>query len=380
MKGEKAKFYFFILFYYFIFSFFYTNIAFCEDCDAAKKILKDAIQEQGESQKAKYLQAIKLCPNLKEAFYNLGIYYLENKEPKKAQEEFKKSLSIKKTSACLLALGRAYMEGGDCQKAEVYFREVIIKDTLNVKARQGIALCRWKQGEVSPAIDVLQEALKINENDKITLFNLGQLYESKDETLEAKKYYEKSIKSDAMFYKPYTRLGYLLYKNNSLQEAKNTLISSLQTEPHQAFANYLLFRIYEKEGDLEKGAVSLERAMNDDRENKEYAFLLASTLIKLKQEQKAKNILLENYENLKKDYKYFSILGLAQMELGEYQDAENSFKNALRINPVSSGIYNNLGVLYKRTLNLKEAEESFKKALAIDENNIEAKKNLENLK
>ena len=91
------------------------------------------------------------------------------------------------------------------------------------------------------------------------------------------------------------------------------------------------------------------------------------------------SFLLEKEKLLSNDYKYYSLLGVALMELGKYSEAEENFKKSLKINPLSSETHNNLGVLYKRLLRQDEAKKSFEKSLSIDSNNKEARKNLESL-
>lgn len=356
-----------------------SSVSFADVCMDAREVVKRAEFENIDSQKNLYLTAIKMCPTLLEAHYNLGIYYYEKKDYESAIKSFNDALKISKNSLVLVALGKVYFEKNDLEKAQSYYKDAISQDSKNVQARQGLALCKWKEGEISASINILKEVLKIDENNFIALYNLGQLEENNKNLLEAKEYYKRSIEKNDMFYKSYKRLGLILYTEKNYNDAKNYLHSCVSLEQNDAECYFVLSKIYEIEKDDEKALLNLKHATELDRNNKSFAFSFVSLLIKGNHQERAKDFLLENEKLLVSDYRYYSLLGVSLMELGKYSEANDAFKKSLKINPLSSQTYNNLGVLYKRLLNPEEAKKYFKKALSIDENNNEARKNLENL-
>ncbi|UCF86662.1 MAG: serine protease [Nitrospiraceae bacterium] len=78
---------------------------------------------------------------------------------------------------------------------------------------------------------------------------------------------------------------------------------------------------------------------------------------------------IEAYQRaIKKDEKLVSAyngLGVAYMELKQFQDAERVFREALQINPDFAWIHSNLGLLYTKTGRYEEAIPELKKAIDI---------------
>ncbi len=64
---------------------------------------------------------------------------------------------------------------------------------------------------------------------------------------------------------------------------------------------------------------------------------------------------------------------------GKYDQAIEEFKKALKINPGSSEIYYNLGLVYEGKNNLEEARKMYEKASEIDPNNKLAMEHLKKI-
>ena len=71
-------------------------------------------------------------------------------------------------------------------------------------------------------------------------------------------------------------------------------------------------------------------------------------------------------------------VGTILRELGQFQEASDSFRAALSINPDSADLYNNLGLTLQELGRLSEATDQYTKALAIHPDHPEANYNLGN--
>ena len=88
------------------------------------------------------------------------------------------------------------------------------------------------------------------------------------------------------------------------------------------------------------------------------------------------NLMLEKFPN---SVILFNIAGISNAGLMQFDDAIDSYKNALKINPHFAEAYYNMGIAQKGTGDLEEAIESYKQALKIKPNYVEAYYNMGNL-
>ena len=88
------------------------------------------------------------------------------------------------------------------------------------------------------------------------------------------------------------------------------------------------------------------------------------------------NLMLEKFPN---SVILFNIAGISNAGLMQFDDAIDSYKNALKINPHFAEAYYNMGIAQKGAGDLEEAIESYKQALKIKPNYVEAYYNMGNL-
>jgi|TARA_B110000263_G_scaffold12354_1_gene10400 tetratricopeptide (TPR) repeat protein len=88
------------------------------------------------------------------------------------------------------------------------------------------------------------------------------------------------------------------------------------------------------------------------------------------------NLMLEKFPN---SVILCNIAGISNAGLMQFDDAIDSYKNALKINPHFAEAYYNMGIAQKGAGDLEEAIESYKQALKIKPNYVEAYYNMGNL-
>lgn len=71
--------------------------------------------------------------------------------------------------------------------------------------------------------------------------------------------------------------------------------------------------------------------------------------------------------------------GVKSFKEGDFKSAEESFKQALDMEPENALIHNNYAMLLKRMERLKDAELHFRAALELDPRNVQIQKNYGNL-
>ena len=78
----------------------------------------------------------------------------------------------------------------------------------------------------------------------------------------------------------------------------------------------------------------------------------------------------------KKNPLFLNIRGVLRLRNNEYDFAISDFNKAIKIQPIYSEAYSNLGVAYRQVNKIDLAINSFKKSIALDETNIDASLNL----
>ena len=77
---------------------------------------------------------------------------------------------------------------------------------------------------------------------------------------------------------------------------------------------------------------------------------------------------------------FYNLLCLAHNNKGNFLEAIDVMKNALKQNPKNADFFNNIGMSYANIFKYKKAEEYYNKGLEIDKNNLHIINNLANLK
>ena len=119
--------------------------------------------------------------------------------------------------------------------------------------------------------------------------------------------------------------------------------------------------------------------MNKERFNLENKF---EELKKKYLEKKNDEVIEECNDILKKNKidVFYNLLCLAHNNKGNFLEAINVMKNALKQNPKNADFFNNIGMSYANIFKYKKAEDYYNQGLEIDKNNLNIINNLANLK
>ena len=105
--------------------------------------------------------------------------------------------------------------------------------------------------------------------------------------------------------------------------------------------------------------------------------------LKKKYLQKKNDEVIEECNNILKKNKidvFYNLLCLAHNNKGNFLEAINVMKDALKQNPKNADFFNNIGMSYANIFKYKKAEEYYNQGLEIDKNNLHIINNLANLK
>jgi Tfp pilus assembly protein PilF len=306
-----------------------------------------------------YEEALKLCTKIPAIYHNYGIFLDSQGRPEDARIQFEKALALEDRHDYRIAIAGTYLSGGHFTKAEEMYRAVHEKDPLDVKALQGLSIVAERTGQVDKAVELLGKAIDIEPSSVLSHFNLAALYERKEMYQEAMVHYARSLDVDPQYYPSLLAYGILLLKKSEVSSGIKLLEQAVRTPyaKDDARAHSALGAGYERQGNLEKAELSLRKALSFNESDGGSRANLALVLIRLNQPAQAIELLNEapqNQDNINKDNESYAYLnnyarGLAEMRLGRYQEAEDFFRQALKIKPQDPLILGAMADLFEET-------------------------------
>ncbi len=150
-----------------------------------------------------YKQAIALDDRMEQAYCNLGLTYIQQKNYAKAQEALLKAVALKPDRA----------------------------SSLN-----GLASVLFFRGKKEEAIEKWQEAVKVDPKFASAYLNMGKAMESLDQLDDAQKAFSTALKLQPDLAQAYYSLGLLMLKRNHEGQAHYLLSRAVELEPESEYA------------------------------------------------------------------------------------------------------------------------------------------------
>ncbi|MBR1736419.1 MAG: tetratricopeptide repeat protein, partial [Firmicutes bacterium] len=118
--------------------------------------------------------------------------------------------------------------------------------------RLSLASCKWINGEIDEAIDILEELKKLYDYvNPSALTTLGFFYFLKGDNEKALENTNKAIKDNDSHAPAWDNLGQIYYKEKNYDEAEKSFLKALELKPKMVDSNFYLGCVYEEKGDTE---------------------------------------------------------------------------------------------------------------------------------
>ena len=218
-------------------------------------------------------------------YSNLGVMAFQENNLKKAEEYFQKVLAISPRMAVVHSnLGLVYKRQGRADLAETHFRQAIEDDPYLLPVRVNLALLYENKKKYAEARDLYEENLRINPDDKMTIFNLTGLYLKEGNKEQAAVFAERFLKASGNA-ESLTQLGIRCAQGGVGRPAVALLKKAIKVDPKdqsayvelgKIFANYeewrkayFIWEMGEKAtGDQKTFQSLIERAKKMEKESK----------------------------------------------------------------------------------------------------------------
>lgn len=229
----------------------------------------------------------------------LGFLYEAANHPEKAEETYRKVISIDKTfTDSVIHLASLYVKE---KKTDLALQALSQAQTDNPpKAEVFLTAEGWvylQLEKYEDAINAFNKALKINSKNPDIYFNLGQTYDKMSRFEDMEKEMKKAIEIDPANVNALNYLGYsYAEKNIKLKEAGDLIRRALQGRPNDGYIIDSLAWVYYKEGKLDEAVRELKKALSFVPEDPTIHEHLGEVLVKKNLKNEAREEFIRSIE------------------------------------------------------------------------------------
>ncbi|MFB2898136.1 tetratricopeptide repeat protein [Aerosakkonemataceae cyanobacterium BLCC-F50] len=384
------------------------------------KIAQQATEylNQGEYNQAiaLYEQCIQANPALTSNYWYLGLAWLLQGEESEAQAIWLSVMTetpeemdnlIVELLEILTTKAKEYLDSRKLQLAEKIYWQILELDATQTEAYYNLGNALAQQGNFDRAIECWQQSIELQPDlvdayknqasvwqklekfpdaianylkvlelqpDDYTAYNLGLCFDQIGSFDEAIACFQTAIEIKSDYTLAYSDLGYLLLRQNQLEQAISLFSQAIQLSPSFAQSYYHWQEIINQQ---EKSSENIDvnacllKALHLQGNSFETYFYLGNILAR------AKNLpiafaLYQKASELKTDSSEIYLeMGKVLAEIGELESAIANYQKAIDLAPSQDSIYLNLGIALAKKGDLLAAIAIYNQALKINPENPE---------
>ena len=151
--------------------------------------------KQAEDQ---FQRVLRIEPGFFEAQFNLGLLYAAQQDFEKAKKcfiEVRKYKSFNRQDRVHYALGLIFYQEGKKELAATEFKKAFLENPNFLRPYLQLGLLYREMGDNGRALEILERALKIDADVPEILYNIGLVYEGKQDAKNALAYYQSALRS-----------------------------------------------------------------------------------------------------------------------------------------------------------------------------------------
>lgn len=196
--------------------------------------------------------ALKRAPNSAIASNSLGVDYLNRGEFIKAEEYFKKALSLSNTLTIQIT-ARLNLANVLTQQKRFDEAKKVLDEALNLAPNyftvyESLGSVYMNMGDEEKAEEIWKKGLTLCSYAASIHQKLGMFYLERNKIKEAKYHFELTIKSDPERYLAYFGLGLIMEKRGDIKSATELYKKATRLTPTYAPAHYHLGTLYAEKG------------------------------------------------------------------------------------------------------------------------------------
>ena len=231
---------------------------------------------------------------------------------------------------------------GDWDKAVNDFEQLVKNDPENVAARQVLAQTLSNMKKYDLAHEQINKAIELAPDASDNYRLRAGIFESEGKTDEALAALDEALKVDPSDEVALIARAAMHLQNNDLKLARGDVDRALQVNPGMSRAILMRSMISAEEGRTNDAISDLQRLLRNDPRNVNLLVQLASYYMIDSRPRKAISILDQLIEKEKGIWQVFRTRADALLSVGKHAEAVRDYEEALKLNPDSTNILNNL--------------------------------------
>ena len=246
-----------------------------------------------------------LTKQIKDSAIIKGIDYFNQKEHKKAIEEFQRILKKNKKDSdtyysTLCVLANVYYNLQKYDESAKYY-------TLATKHRPDdslnyfyLGLIYHSQNKLNLGIKNFQKSIALNPGKFQPYYNLGNIYKDKENYEKALEYYKTSLEVEPNNLNSYYNMGNVYYKLEDIKNSNECYLKAIEINPAHCDSHYNLGLNYHEKGEYNKAIEQFNELLKIAPSYREVYDDLGVTYYNLKDREKALknfNIYIEQHKN-----------------------------------------------------------------------------------
>lgn len=307
---------------------------------------------------------IETCRSRSNAYYSLGLF-------NEAISDLKKILQLNNEDRIALNYLIDYSDKQGCLQEAIDFIEKeakISKDNASIYTEIGNKFLSKKSYENARLF--YNKTLEINPNDTNAYRNLGMVEEGGDHLDEAMSYYTRALElSLGQNEKPatnYNDIGNIYFAKNDFDNARAQYNNAISHDPEFYYAYYNLGYLSERLNETDKAIGYYNKALQINPNYDDAHLGLTRIYLGKNDYEHTKEAFLKMSRNSPSAEMYYYRLGSIEESFERWDNAINSYKDALKANPDFIDALNNLSELYLRRNNYQEAKDLCLRLIALE--------------
>ena len=276
-------------------------------------------------------------------------------------------------------LARVYVLLGRKEQAQAEYREVIRLAPAFALAKRELAAVRGeRQDEQSQQEEInrLREVIKTDPKNVAGRESLAHAYFERGQMKEAEAELTQLLTLAPSLAEPNLLMARILFSQNKEEEAVSYLRAALRSNPSHIASNILLGHYLASKGRREQAIRPLENALSVNPNLPEVRRLLANLYAQSGRFPEALALAQQLQRADPKAAGPWVLIGALEVEQKNPRAAIDAFEKSLKIDANSAQAYRGLGQAHSLLGQNDQAEESYRRALKLDENDAVSLNNL----
>jgi len=177
-------------------------------------------------------QELKNKPNSANLLHDLGIGHYLLGELSESVKYLQKAVDLDPNKvAFLFNLGNAFNENDQPDLAIDIYLRALDQNPNHIPSLNNLADCYELVGQPDKAHELFHYLTRINGENALSHFNLGNFFLRQNQHIEAAKCYEEAIKRDELFTDAYHNIAWILHQAKADIEAMEYIQKGLKSDP-----------------------------------------------------------------------------------------------------------------------------------------------------